>query len=110
MVAIVETSGLTKHFGDFKAVQDVNLEVQEGDIYGFLGLNGAGETTTMRMILRLIRPTAGRVAIFGRDIRSHFIDIMKRVGSLVELPAYYPYLSAGKNLEILRLAAGGVPT
>jgi ABC-type multidrug transport system ATPase subunit len=109
MVAVLETSGLTKHFGAFKAVEDVNLEVQEGDIYGFLGLNGAGKTTTMRMILRLIRPTAGRVTVFGRDIQKDFIDIMKRVGSLVELPAYYPYLSAVKNLEILRLASGGVP-
>src|SRR5436190_16328763 len=109
MVAVLQTQGLSKRFGAFQAVQDLNLEVQEGDIYGFLGLNGAGKTTTMRMILRLIRPTAGRVAIFGRDIRSDFIGIMKQVGSLVELPAYYPYLSAVKNLEILRLASGGVP-
>ena len=109
MVAVLQTEGLTKHFGDHKAVQDVSLEVQEGDIYGFLGLNGAGKTTTMRMILRLIRPTAGRVSIFGRDVQSDFIGIMRQVGSLVELPAYYPYLSAVKNLEILRLATGDLP-
>jgi len=109
MVAVLETSGLTKHFGLFKAVEDLDLQVQEGDIYGFLGLNGSGKTTTMRMILRLIRPTAGCVSIFGQDIRKDFIGIMSRVGSLVELPAYYPYLSAAKNLEILRLATGGLP-
>ncbi len=109
MVAVLQTEGLTKHFGAFKAVQDLNLDVQEGDLYGFLGPNGSGKTTTMRMILRLIRATAGRVRLFGMDIESDFIRIMKDVGSLVELPAYYPYLSAVKNLEILRLASGGTP-
>ena len=109
MVAVLHTEGLTKHFGTFKAVQDLNLEVQEGDLYGFLGGNGSGKTTTMRMILRLIKPTAGRVTLFGKDNRHHFIEIMKQVGALVELPAYYPYLSAVKNLEILRLASGDTP-
>jgi ABC-2 type transport system ATP-binding protein len=110
VVAILKTDGLTKHFGPIRAVQDVNLEVEEGDLYGFLGLNGSGKTTTMRMILRLIRPTAGTVTVFGKDIRTDFIGIMRQVGSLVELPAYYPYLSAVKNLEILRLATGGIPS
>lgn len=108
MVAVLQTEGLTKHFGSLKAVQDLNLTVEEGDLYGFLGPNGSGKTTTMRMILRLIRATAGRVRVFGRDIGTDFIAIMRNVGALVELPAYYPYLSAAKNLEILRLASGGV--
>lgn len=108
MVAALQTEGLSKKFGTFQAVQDLSLQVQEGDLYGFLGGNGSGKTTTMRMILRLIRPTAGRVQIFGKDTQSDFIEIMKQVGALVELPAYYPYLSAVKNLEILRLASGGV--
>ena len=108
MVAVLTTEGLSKTFGTFKAVQDLNLQVQEGDLYGFLGGNGSGKTTTMRMILRLIRPTAGRVQIFGKDVRENFIEVMQQVGALVELPAYYPYLSAVKNLEILRLASGGV--
>jgi ABC-type multidrug transport system ATPase subunit len=109
MVSVLQTEGLTKHFGKFKAVEDLNIDVQEGDLYGFLGPNGSGKTTSMRMILRLIRPTSGRVKVFGEDIQQNFISIMQRVGSLVELPAYYPYLSAVKNLEILRLASGGVP-
>ena len=109
MVAVLQTEGLSKTFGTFKAVQDLNLQVEEGDLYGFLGGNGSGKTTTMRMILRLIRPTAGRVRVFGKDNQADFIEIMKQVGALVELPAYYPYLSAVKNLEILRLASGGVP-
>ena len=109
MVSVLQTEGLTKHFGKFKAVDDLNLDVQEGDLYGFLGPNGSGKTTSMRMILRLIRPTSGRVKVFGEDVQRNFIGIMQRVGSLVELPAYYPYLSAVKNLEILRLASGDVP-
>ncbi|HZE96935.1 MAG TPA: ABC transporter ATP-binding protein [Planctomycetota bacterium] len=109
MVAVLQTEGLTKHFGAFKAVQDLNLDVQEGDLYGFLGPNGSGKTTSMRMMLRLIRPTAGRVTMFGEDVRDDFIGIMERVGALVELPAYYPYLSAVQNLEILRLISGDVP-
>jgi ABC-2 type transport system ATP-binding protein len=108
MVAILRTEGLSKQFGAFRAVDNLSLEVQEGDIYGFLGINGAGKTTTMRMILQLIRPTAGNVSIFGLDVRRHFIEIMNKVGCLVELPAYYPYLSAWKNLEIVRLATGGI--
>ena len=108
MVAVLQTEGLSKTFGTFQAVRDLNLQVQEGDLYGFLGGNGSGKTTTMRMILRLIRPTAGRVQLFGKDVQANFIEVMQQVGSLVELPAYYPYLSAVKNLEILRLASGGV--
>src|SRR5579863_4199000 len=109
MVALLQTEGLTKHFGSFPAVQDLNLEVQEGDLYGFLGPNGSGKTTTMRMILRLIRASSGRVFMFGRDTRTRFIEIMRQVGALVELPAYYPYLSAVENLEILRLVSGDTP-
>jgi ABC-2 type transport system ATP-binding protein len=108
MVSVLQTEGLTKHFGRFKAVEDLNLDVQEGDLYGFLGPNGSGKTTSMRMMLRLIRPTSGRVKLFGEDVEKNFIGIMQRVGALVELPAYYPYLSAVTNLEILRLASGGV--
>ena len=88
MTAVLQTEGLTKHFGSFKAVQDLNLEVREGDLYGFLGPNGSGKTTSMRMILRLIRPTAGRVRMFGDEVDGNFIGIMQKVGSLVELPAY----------------------
>lgn len=108
MPPVLRTEGLSKRFGSFQAVDNLSLDVEEGDIYGFLGVNGAGKTTTMRMILRLIRPTSGSVSVFGLDTRKHFIEIMKRVGCLVELPAYYPYLSAWKNLEIVRLATGGI--
>jgi ABC-2 type transport system ATP-binding protein len=108
MVAVLETEGLSRRFGRLVAVDDLNLRVEEGDIYGFLGLNGAGKTTTIRMCLRLIRPSAGRVRIFGQDLRASFISIMSQVGALVELPAYYPHLSARTNLEILRLMTPGI--
>lgn len=109
MAPLLETRGLSRRFGRIQAVDDVNLEVQEGDIYGFLGLNGAGKTTTIRMILQLIRADRGEVRIFGKNVKSNFLEVMRGVGALVELPAYYPYLSGCQNLEILRLAAGGIP-
>ncbi|MBI4566362.1 MAG: ABC transporter ATP-binding protein [Planctomycetes bacterium] len=109
MPPILETQGLSRSFGRIRAVQDLNLRLEEGDIYGFLGLNGAGKTTTIRMCLGLIRPHAGRVRVFGKDLRESFITIMRGVGSLVELPAYYPHLSGRRNLEILRVLTPGVP-
>ena len=108
MVAVLETEGLTRRFGGLVAVDGLNLRVEEGDIYGFLGLNGAGKTTTIRMCLRLIRPSSGRVRIFGKDLHKSFISIMTQVGALVELPAYYPHLSARTNLEILRILTPGI--
>ncbi len=109
MAALLETSGLTRTFGKFTAVENVALHVEEGDVYGFLGLNGAGKTTTIRMLLRLIRPTSGNVTMFGMDTRTHFTTIMKEVGALIELPAYYPYLSGYKNMDVYRWWSGGIP-
>jgi len=109
MTALLETHGLTRTFGDVTAVKDLHLCVEEGDVYGFLGLNGAGKTTTMRMLLNLIRPSSGSVSIFGKDSRSHFTSIMKQVGALIELPAYYPYLSGYKNMDVYRWWTGGIP-
>ncbi len=109
MVAILRTEHLKRSFGRIQAVKDVSLQVEEGDLYGLLGENGAGKTTTIRMILQLIRPNAGRAELFGLDVAKHFIDVMSRVGSLVEMPAYYPHLSAAKNLEIISMLTPGVP-
>ncbi len=109
MSAVLETHGLTRSFGKLTAVEDVHLRVEEGDVYGFLGLNGAGKTTTIRMLLRLIRPTSGSVTIFGKEMRRHFTSVMKDVGALIELPAYYPYLSGYKNMDVYRWWTGGVP-
>ncbi len=108
MVAVLRTEGLTKTFGAFVAVRALDLEVQEGDIFGFLGLNGAGKTTTLRMVLRLIRPDAGRVHLFGQDTEESFLDAFGRIGALVESPSLYPYLTGRKNLELLGRLSGGV--
>ncbi len=108
MVAVLRTEGLTKTFGALMAVKALDLEVQEGDIFGFLGLNGAGKTTTLRMVLRLIRPDMGRVHLFGKDTEDSFLDSFARIGALVESPSLYPYLTGRKNLELLGRLSGGV--
>jgi ABC-2 type transport system ATP-binding protein len=108
MVAILKTQNLSRVIGRIHAVRDVSLTVNEGDLYGLLGQNGAGKTTTMRMILGLIRPSSGRVELFGKDAPANFIEVMSQIGALVELPAYYPHLSAAANLEIVRLLTPGV--
>ncbi len=106
MTAPLRTEGLTRFFGKRAAVDDLNLEVQEGDIYGFLGPNGAGKTTTLRLALDLVRPSAGRVFLFGREVRSNFKWAMRQVGALIESPAFYPHLSVLKNLEVLARLSG----
>lgn len=100
---VVETDGLTKAFGRDKAVDGVNLRIAQGDIYGFLGPNGAGKTTTIRLLLGLMRPTRGKVRIFGKEMAKERIAILRKVGSLVESPSYYPHLTARENLEALRI-------
>jgi ABC-type multidrug transport system ATPase subunit len=96
----LQTRGLSKKFGKRWAVKDLNLEVLRGDVFGFVGPNGAGKSTTIRMILTLLRPTAGSVEIFGKDLRKSRRDVLSRVCGIVEKPDFYLYLSAFKNLEI----------
>ncbi|MNH82445.1 putative ABC transporter ATP-binding protein YxlF [compost metagenome] len=99
---VIKTSGLTKSYRGRAAVDGLNLEIKKGEIYGFLGPNGAGKTTTIRMLLGLIRPTKGTVEILGKDLRRDKINILRRVGSLVEYPSYYGHLTAVENLEAIR--------
>ncbi|WP_274364279.1 ABC transporter ATP-binding protein [Paenibacillus thermotolerans] len=103
---IILTHGLTKTIGKKPVVDEVNLQINKGDIYGFLGPNGAGKTTTIRMLLGLIRPTKGDIQIFGKDLRKNKISILRRVGSLVEYPSYYGHLNAVENLEAVRRITG----
>jgi ABC-2 type transport system ATP-binding protein len=91
MTAAVETRDLTKRYGRLVAVQDLALRVESGEVYGFLGPNGAGKTTTLRMLLGLVRPSAG-------EIRR---PVLARVGALIEGPAFYPFLSGRENLRTL---------
>lgn len=102
MEHIVQTKKLTKKFGREIAVTNLDLNIRKGEIYGFLGPNGAGKTTTIRMLLGLMKPTAGTVTIFNKDLKKNRIEILRKVGSLVENPSYYPHLTAHENLEALR--------
>ncbi len=94
----IETAGLTKSFGSHTVVDDLNLAVPEGSVFGFLGPNGSGKTTTVRMLLGLAFPDAGRVRILGHDIRDAPAELLASVGSLIEGPAFYPFLTGWENL------------
>jgi ABC-2 type transport system ATP-binding protein len=102
----IVTQGLTKRYGDLVAVQDLDLTVRTGEVYGFLGPNGAGKTTTLRMLLGLVRPTAGRIMLNGRPPRALGGRSLDGVGALIEGPAFYPYLSGRDNLRVLARHAG----
>ncbi len=106
---ILRTTGLTKHFGKLEAVKNLNLELRRGEVLGFLGPNGAGKSTTVGMILGLVAPTAGSIELFGLKLNSHRWSVLRRVGAVIEEPAFYPYLSGWDNLEALSRAIGGIP-
>jgi len=103
---IIKTNQLTRKYGKQYAVNNVNLNVKEGSIYGFLGPNGAGKSTTIRMFLGLIKPTKGSVQILGKDLTKHRMEILSKVGSLVEAPSYYGHLTGYENLEAARRLLG----
>lgn len=105
---ILETTGLTKHFRNVVAVDNLHLEVRAGEVLGFLGPNGAGKSTTIGMILGLIAPTRGTVRIAGQDLRANRPVVVEKVGAIIENPAFYPYLSGRDNLIAHTLMLGGV--
>jgi ABC-2 type transport system ATP-binding protein len=104
---VIETQGLTRFYGNFKAVDNLSLQVPVGSIYGFLGPNGAGKTTTIRMLLGLIRPRAGEIKLFGLPLKGNAPTLLGKVGSLVESPSLYPHLTGWENLEVVRIMTGG---
>lgn len=105
--SIISTSHLSKKYGSVLRVSDLDLRVPEGCIYGFLGPNGAGKSTTLKMILGLVRPTAGDIAVFGEPMtRRNRLAILKQVGSLIESPSYYGHLSGEENLRIVQMMRG----
>lgn len=106
--SILTTRELTKRYGQRTAVDRLDLDVRRGEVFGFLGPNGAGKTTTIRMALGLIEPSAGRVELFGRDVRRHRAEVLPRVGALVESPALYGYMSGRDNLRAVGRVLGGV--
>ncbi len=102
----IETMGLSKHFGQHRAVDTLDLAIHQGSVFGFLGPNGAGKTTTIRMLLGLIRPTSGGGRILGHDIISERAAILPHIGAIVESPAFYLYLSGRDNLRALGRTVG----
>lgn len=95
----IETKDLTKTYGKIVAVDHLSLTVERGEIFGFLGPNGAGKTTTMRMLLGLVRPSSGSARLLGMDIATSLPAILRRTGSIIENPTFYPYLSGRDNLR-----------
>ena len=89
MEKIVELQKVSKNFNDFKAVDELSLEVQRGDVFGFLGPNGAGKSTSMRMMLSLIQPSHGSIKIFGKELSKNRSEIMRRIGCIIEKPDFY---------------------
>ena len=110
MEKIIETINLRKVYGNFTAVDQVNMHVLRGDCYGFLGPNGAGKSTTIRMLTSLISPTSGQLNIFGKDLKQHRNAILAKMGAIVEKPDFYTYLSAEKNLELFGKISGTAVT
>ena len=106
MGVLLEVKSLSKNFGKFEAVKDLQFTVNEGDVYGFLGQNGAGKSTTLRMLLKLIKPTTGQIYFAGRRIFSGDNALLKETGAVIERPDLYKYLSAYNNLSIFAKMSG----
>lgn len=108
--SILQTEGLTKRYGRRLAVDSLSLSVERGDIFGFLGQNGAGKSTVIRMALGLVRPSGGRALLFGEDmakLRRKALRALGRVGAIVEAPAFYENFSGWDNLRIFAAMSGG---
>ena len=106
METIIRVSHLTKQFRQLKAVDNLSFSVKEGEVYGFLGQNGAGKSTTIRMMLTLVKPTAGSIEIFGEDLNAKRASILKQTGAIIEKPDLYKYLTAYDNLEVFSRISG----
>jgi ABC-type multidrug transport system ATPase subunit len=106
MPSVIRVNNLTKSFKDLTAVDNLSFSVNEGEVYGFLGQNGAGKSTTIRMLLTLIKPTSGSIEIFGKDLYKHRIEILKQIGAVIEKPDLYKYLTAKENLRIFAKLSG----
>lgn len=106
MSVLLEVHHLTKRFKDLTAVNSLSFTVNQGDVYGFLGQNGAGKSTSIRMILTLIKPDEGDIFFLGKNIKTHRNDILKQTGAVIERPDLYKYLSAYDNVAIFAKMSG----
>ena len=107
MAWAIETEGLTKRYGSITAVDNLSLQVPDAGVFGLLGSNGSGKTTSMGMLIGLIRPTAGSIRLFGNSVEGVHPDSLRRIGAIVEEPNFYPYLSGRDNLRYFQGIAGG---
>ncbi len=103
---VASLEGVTRCFGDFRALSGVDLCIRQGDVYGLLGLNGAGKTTALRVLLRYLRPDSGVARVMGRDVQSDWIRVAPLLGATIEAPAFYPHLDGATNLRLLHELAG----
>ena len=106
MAPIIKVAGLSKHFGDIRAVEDLSFSVEKGDIYGFLGQNGAGKSTTIRMLLTLVHPSKGEMEVLGMNLKTDRREILRRVGAVIEKPDTYNYLTGLENLSLFARWSG----
>ena len=107
MQPVIQVQNLSKRFKDFTAVDNLSFTVNQGDIYGFLGQNGAGKSTTIRMLLSLITPSSGSIKIFGKSLSEDRYAILKQTGAVIEKPDVYKYLTAYENLQLFSKISGG---
>ncbi|EPY07360.1 ABC transporter-like protein [Paenibacillus alvei TS-15] len=103
---VVATCGLSKFYNHVCRVNKIDLEVPEGEIYGFLGPNGAGKSTTLKMLLGLAKPTDGRITLFGQELGKHRRSILNQIGSLIESPSYYGHLTGLENMRVMQTLRG----
>lgn len=106
MTHVIDVKNVSKDFKEIKALDDLSFSVPEGKVYGFLGQNGAGKSTMIRILLTLIAPGNGDVEIFGMDLKKHRKEILKRTGAIIEKPDLYKYLTATENLKIFTVMSG----
>ena len=106
MSSIINVSHLSKHYKEIKAVNDISFSVNAGEVYGFLGQNGAGKSTTIRMLLTLVQPTNGNIEMFGMNLQTHRKEILRQVGAIIERPDLYKYLTAMENLSLFAKMSG----
>lgn len=98
-MSVIRVQALSKIFGEIQAVRDLSFEVPQGSIYGFLGQNGSGKSTTIRMLLSLIHPSSGTIELFGKNLKEHRHIVISRIGAVIERPDLYPYLTALEHLQ-----------
>ncbi|MDQ6812267.1 MAG: ABC transporter ATP-binding protein [Bacteroidota bacterium] len=106
MPPVITVTNLSKNFKDIIAVDKLSFTVEHGDVYGFLGQNGAGKSTTIRMLLSLIRPTEGKIEMFGQDLLTHQKEVLRQTGAVIEKPDVYNYLTAFENIRLFQKISG----